>query len=147
PPADREEAGGGPSMGGLSAVFRPDGAPVAEQQLGRMSEAISHRGPESPPWVSGPVGLAHRRAASSLPEAQPAADAGGRLRIVLNGRIYNQEELERELVAAGAPDGPRSQLQSILAAYRLWGTDCVRRLDGDFAFVLHDADRRAVFCA
>jgi asparagine synthase (glutamine-hydrolysing) len=134
-------------MGGLSAVYRVDGAPVEEQLLRRMSEAISHRGPESPPWVSGPIGLAHRRASSSLPEPQPAADTGGRLRIVLNGRIYNQEDLERELIAGGASDEPRSPIQSILTAYHLWGTECVRRLDGDFAFVLYDADRRAVFCA
>jgi len=134
-------------MGGLSAVFRPDGAQVEASLLGRMDSAVPHRGEESPAWVCGPVGLAHRRSAISLPGIQPAAGAGERLRIVMNGRIYNEEELHERLAAAGAPSGPRSQLEAILAAYELWGTDCVRHLDGDFAFIIHDADRRSLFCA
>jgi asparagine synthase (glutamine-hydrolysing) len=133
-------------MGGLSAAFRVDGASVETAILRRLTEAISHRGEQVTCWVDGPVGLAHCRNASSLVDRQPAVDPTGCLRIVMNGRLYNHDELNRRLATGGVPVSSGNQLESIMNAYRLWGVDLARRLDGDFAFVLHDAGRQRILC-
>jgi asparagine synthase (glutamine-hydrolysing) len=45
------------------------------------------------------------------------------------------------------PAASPSDAELILAAYREWGTQCVSRLLGDFAFAIFDPRRHLVFCA
>lgn len=75
-------------------------------------------------------------------------DVDGELCIVFNGEIYNFAELRQELLQAGARfHSSHSDTEVILQAYRVWGTDCLQRFDGMFAFALWDAPRRRLFCA
>ena len=54
----------------------------------------------------------------------------------------------QELLQAGARfHSSHSDTEVILQAYRVWGTDCLQRFDGMFAFALWDAPRRRLFCA
>ncbi len=134
-------------MGALSAIFRTDGAPASAATLRRMQEAVAHRGGEGREVLAGPVALGHRRWASSLPEGQPARDDGAGLSLVLAGRLYNGRELTAALAAAGQAPADGSHTGAILAAYRAWGPACAERLDGEFAFVLHDATRGRLLAA
>ena len=60
-------------------------------------------------------------------------------------RLDNRAEL---LAALGlASREPVDDAQLVLAAHRAWGEACADRLDGDFAFAIHDPARHAVFCA
>ena len=70
--------------------------------------------------------------------SEPYADPLSWCIIVADARIDNRTELP----AAGPSDA-----ELILAAYREWGTDCVSRLLGDFAFTIYDARRELLFCA
>jgi asparagine synthase (glutamine-hydrolysing) len=114
---------------------------------------LSHRGPDdSGVWHSpdGRVALGHRRLAIlDLTAAghQPMHDEAGALTIVFNGEIYNFAELRRELEAAGHAFRSGTDTEVILAAYRQWGTECVGRLAGMFAFSLFDGERRRLFLA
>ncbi len=116
-------------------------------------EAMQHRGPDDAGmWRSadGRVGLGHRRLAIidlSPAGHQPMQDGTGTLTIVFNGEIYNYLELREELVAKGASIHSQSDTAVILAAYREWGTDCLARLNGMFAFAIHDAAKQTVFLA
>lgn len=74
-------------------------------------------------------------------------DAGGGLCIVFNGEIYNFAELRKELAARGQAFRTQSDTEVILAAYREWGTDCLSRLNGMFAFALYDSRQRHLFMA
>lgn len=74
-------------------------------------------------------------------------DAGGGLCIVFNGEIYNFADLREELTAKGQAFRTHSDTEVILAAYREWGTDCVSRFNGMFAFALYDSRRRQLFLA
>ena len=65
--------------------------------------------------------------------------------IVYNGEVYNYLELREELEALGQVFISRSDTEVILAAYRTWGRDCLSRLNGMFAFVLFDRQRRKLF--
>lgn len=121
--------------------------------LATGSEAIAHRGPDDlGEWWSddGRVGLSHRRLAIvdlSRAGHQPMHDASASLIIVFNGEIYNFTELRTQLIAVGYTFKSHSDTEVILAAYRHWGTDCLARLSGMFAFALFDARRQTVFLA
>jgi asparagine synthase (glutamine-hydrolysing) len=127
------------------------GAPVDPAVISRMCDLLAHRGPDGDGvWCEGPVGLGHRRLAVidlSPLGRQPMATDDGALTVTFNGEVYNFLELRAELEGLGHRFRSHSDTEVILAAYRQWGPDCVRRLAGMFAFVLWDAPRRRVFAA
>lgn len=129
-------------------------APAAARGwLAAGANALRHRGPDdSGEWWSadGCVGFGHRRLAIvDLSQAghQPMQDASGALTITFNGEIYNFLELRAELQARGHAFRSHSDTEVILAAYREWGTACLTRLHGMFAFALHDAAGKSIFLA
>ena len=127
--------------------------PVDRDALVRMRDALRHRGPDSAgEWVAadGAVGLAHRRLRIlDLTAAghQPMTDAAEQTWIVFNGEIYNFQILRRELEAAGYTFRSTGDTEVLLNAYRHWGTDCLARLNGMWAFAIWDAARRQLFFA
>lgn len=74
-------------------------------------------------------------------------DQGGRFWITFNGEIYNYRDLRKELEARGHLFRSESDTEVILEAYRAWGTECVARLNGMFAFALYDTGSRRLFLA
>ncbi|HEX2702439.1 MAG TPA: N-acetylglutaminylglutamine amidotransferase, partial [Solirubrobacteraceae bacterium] len=62
------------------------------------------------------------------------------LTIVFNGCIYNHRELRAELERAGYVFFSSSDTEVIAKAYHRWGTSCVERFAGMFAFVLAERD-------
>ena len=114
---------------------------------------MRHRGPDGcGEWWStdGCVGFGHRRLAVidlSAAGAQPMTDPSGRLHIVFNGEIYNFADLRQQLAAKGHAFRSHTDTEVVLAAYHEWGSDCLARLNGMFAFALYDAERRRLFLA
>lgn len=124
--------------------------------LTAMTDAIAHRGPDGSGHYQGEtadgawrVGLGHRRLAIIDLEGgvQPMLSADGRLALVFNGEIYNFADLRRELEGMGATFRTRSDTEVLLEAYRAWGTDCLWRLRGMFAFALWDHARERLVLA
>jgi asparagine synthase (glutamine-hydrolysing) len=133
------------------ATSGPERMDVAllKQQL----DTLQHRGPDghgvwvSPDWN---VALAHRRLAIidlSPSGRQPMEDASGSLVVVFNGEIYNYRSLRDELIALGSSFHTASDTEVLLEAYRVWGVDCLARLDGMFAFALLDRRANRLFAA
>jgi asparagine synthase (glutamine-hydrolysing) len=122
-----------------------------ESVLRAMSQLLAHRGPDGSGLVvrDERVGLVHRRLAIidlSDAAAQPMRMPSG-IEIVYNGEIYNYLELRQELEGAGVTFRTESDTEVLLAAYERWGTDCLARLNGMFAFALYDPRRRTLFAA
>ncbi|NNF77366.1 MAG: asparagine synthase (glutamine-hydrolyzing), partial [Rhizobiales bacterium] len=96
------------------------------------------------------IGLGHRRLAivelSDLGH-QPMACGEGKYWIVYNGEIYNHVELANELKQHGVRLAGHSDTEVLLNAFRLWGPDCLSRLNGMFSFVIVDQERRRIFAA
>jgi asparagine synthase (glutamine-hydrolysing) len=135
-------------MCGLAGVVRFDGSQVDPQPLRRMSAVLAHRGPDGEgEWVEGAVGLAHRRLAIIDLATGQQPMASERAVVVFNGEIYNYIELRKELVARGRQFRTSSDTEVILQAYEEYGDDCVRRLNGMFAFVVYDRAARRVLAA
>ena len=121
--------------------------------LGRMCEAMAHRGPDGEGRrIADGVALGHRRLALIDLEggAQPMvrSDNGeARWSIVFNGEIYNYRELRAELEQSGFAFETSSDTEVLLVGYIAWGADVLQRLRGMFAFAIHDARAGELFCA
>ena len=114
---------------------------------------MTHRGPddEGEWWASdGRVGFGHRRLAIidlSAGAHQPMQNDAAGLCLVFNGEIYNFKDLRAELQARGRSFATRSDTEVVLQAYREWGTDCLQRLNGMFAFAIYDARQQQLLLA
>ncbi len=137
-------------MCGICGIFDLSGSPIERSTLDRMTEVIRHRGPDGDgQFVKGEIGLGHRRLSIIDLDggAQPIGNEDGSLQIVFNGEIYNFIELRKELEAFGHQFKTRSDTEVIIHGYEQWGTDCVKRFNGMFAFALWDTRKRQLFLA
>jgi asparagine synthase (glutamine-hydrolysing) len=123
---------------------------VAEADILRMCDAIRHRGPDD--WgtfVEGGIGLGMRRL-SIIDLAgghQPLANEDESLFVVLNGEIYNHEELRRELIGRGHQFRTRSDTEVLVHLFEDEGERMLQRLRGMFAFAIWDRRRERLFVA
>src|SRR5258706_11044058 len=129
------------------------GSQASQELLVRAQGSLAHRGPDDSGTAiidGGPaeccqIGFAHTRLSiidlSPLGH-QPMQDPSTGNWIVFNGEIYNFRDLRGELERAGAEFRSQSDTEVILAAYRVWGEDCLTRLRGMFAFGLWDAQKQ-----
>ena len=69
---------------------------------------------------------------------QPMCDKSRRIWLIYNGEIYNFREIRQELKGLGYHFSSASDTEVIIHAYRQWGTDCIHRFNGMFAFALYD---------
>ncbi len=140
-------------MCGIAGFCTLDGTslpPEAERWLGEMTRVLAHRGPDGQGlWVHECVALGHRRLSiiDLSTGGQPMSDAEGRVTVTFNGEIYNFAELREELEGGGCVFRTRSDTEVILHAWLTWGTACLERFNGMFAFALWDARDRTLFCA
>ncbi|MFH1838728.1 MAG: asparagine synthase (glutamine-hydrolyzing) [Patescibacteria group bacterium] len=135
-------------MCGIAGIVKKDKTSPDRDQLERMSGALAHRGPDGRGLWSVPgAGLAHRRLAIidlSDRGAQPMTDTSGEITVVLNGEIYNYNELKQELSADWKSE---SDTEIILEGYKRWGDGVIDRLRGMFAFALWDNNKKRLLLA
>jgi asparagine synthase (glutamine-hydrolysing) len=112
--------------------------------------ALRTRGPDAREVLAhGDALLGHARLAviDIAGGRQPMSTPDGRLAMVYNGEIYNFATLRRELEAAGHAFATRSDSEVLLTGYRHWGEAVLDKLDGMFAFAIHDLADGSVFLA
>ena len=118
-----------------------------------MQAALLHRGPDDTGLfhsTSTPTVLAHTRLAIIAlgPDGhQPMSIDSSRYWITYNGEIYNHAELRSWLRGQGLDCATTSDTEIILQLYALEGADCVKRLQGMFAFVIWDEQTQTGFAA
>lgn len=117
-----------------------------------MHSVLRHRGPDDRGvWGDSKVPLAfgHRRLSIidlSAAGAQPTASKSGQTVIVLNGEIYNHEELRAELGKAGIIFRGHSDTEVALEAIEHWGMEqALSRFVGMFAFAAWFIGERRLF--
>lgn len=121
--------------------------------LQRMTRRLTHRGPDAEGYfekADAGVFLGHRRLSiiDLAGGAQPMVSADGSFAIIFNGEIYNHPELRRELLGKGhvfATD--HSDTEVLLHAWREWGEGMLSRLNGMWAFAIHDSRTGGLFLA
>ena len=71
----------------------------------------------------------------------------GDFTIVYDGEVYNYFEIRDELTKKGYRFRTNSDTEVVLAAYTEWGSACVTRFMGMWAFAIWDKRRRELFCS
>lgn len=137
-------------MCGIAGLYLSRDRPQ-QDVLGKMADAIAHRGPDDRGiWSNGPVALVHRRLSIidlSHEGHQPMTSRDGAVALAFNGEIYNFRELRRELESCGVAFRSSSDTEVIVEGYREWGDDVLRRLNGMFAVAIVDVARRRLLLA
>lgn len=128
-------------MCGIAGVARQGAGEVSLEALARMAAALRHRGPDGYGfYVTPSVGFAHVRLSiiDLTRGAQPLASEGARVVVSFNGEIFNYRELRRELAVLGHVFRTKSDTEVLVHGWEQWGADLFPRLNGQFAFALHD---------
>ena len=131
-------------MCGIVGVFSPSGPQPTEAILRAMTSSIVHRGPDDEGFViDGPAGLAMRRLSiiGVSDGAQPLFNEDRSIAIVMNGEVYNYQDLRRELVRNGHTIRTGSDVEASVHRYEERGPDFVADLRGMFAFALYDRSK------
>lgn len=136
-------------MCGIAGIFNFEKEkPVDASALQKMTDALSHRGPDGEgQFIKQNIGLGHRRLAIIDLDTgnQPMYSNDGNNVIVFNGEIYNYVELRNELKQLGYMFKTKSDTEVILKAYEAWGIECLSRLNGMWAFAIWDERRQQLF--
>jgi len=129
-------------MCGICGEIRFDGRSADVAAVARMTDAMASRGPDSDGVVAhGSIALGHRRLSIidlSACGAQPMVDSDLGLTLVFNGCIYNYQDLRRELEDEGYQFFSKADSEVVIKAFHRWGTRCVDRFKGMFAFAIAD---------
>jgi asparagine synthase (glutamine-hydrolysing) len=139
-------------MCGICGAVAMDGPldPAIRGAIGSMTRALHHRGPDGHGHFTDEfAALGHARLAIIDREGgrQPIANEDRSCWIVFNGEIYNHRPLRRALTARGHVFRTMSDTEVIVHAYEEYGTGCVERLEGMFAFAVYDAMRQELLLA
>jgi len=110
--------------------------------INRMLDALAHRGPDDRglhAFDSTVFGHTRLSIVDVARGHQPIVAKDGRTGIICNGEIYNFRDLRQKLIPKYEFE-THSDTETILHLYRERGPECVKELDGMFAFALFDGD-------
>ena len=140
-------------MCGISGIVQLSGTPrlvVDEAGLTRMTDVLRHRGPDDRGSHIEPGAAIGVRRLSIIDVAgghQPFANENATVWAALNGELYNHETIRDELRTDGHMLRSRCDTEVLPHLWERDGTDAPRRLNGDFAFVVWDSERRTALIA
>lgn len=127
---------------------------LGEGVIRKMCEHLKHRGPDDEGiYINDQMpslGLGHRRLSIidlSASGHQPMPNEDGSIRIVLNGEIYNFQELRKDLEGKGHKFRSRTDTEAVLHLYEEYGKDCLKYLRGMFAFAIWDQKKQVLLLA
>src|SRR4051794_18716145 len=118
-------------MCGIVGQVKEDGSHVERETLESMCIALEHRGPDSRGLHCADgagLGIQRLRVIDLATGDQPIYNEDRTIAVVLNGEIYNFQELRDDLVARGHVFETQGDTETIVHLYEEYGTDCVRRL-------------------
>src|SRR3989338_1304087 len=115
-----------------------------------MNRLTHHRGPDDTDfWLGKDISFGHNRLAIiDLSERghQHMWDRQQEIAIIFNGEIYNFKELRRELKTKHQFFSDRDT-EVIIYAYKEWGIECLKKLNGIFALAIWDARTQDLWLA
>lgn len=137
-------------MCGIAGVLQEADRESLEAQVRVALELMSERGPDhSALWTSVGVCLGHTRL--SILDLDPRAHqpflVGEQIALTYNGEIYNFPDLKVELESCGHSFSTTSDTEVLARGYLQWGNDVVGKLDGMFAFAIHDRVKNTLLLA
>ena len=146
-------------MCGICGKINIEGKEIRRELIARMNSVLSHRGPDDEGiYINNPspgasqamasVGLGHKRLSIiDLSEAgrQPMSNEDGSIQMVFNGEIYDFKALKKELQQNGHNFTSQTDCEVIIHLYEKEGIECIKKLNGMFAFALWDSKNQTLF--
>jgi len=138
-------------MCGISGWIDFNRAIVNETEtLVKMVNTLAKRGPdETNIWSETHVGFGHKRLIVVDPAGgrQPMTKQklGTEYTICYNGELYNTEDIRKILLTKGYSFKGHSDTEVLLTAYIEWAEECVKYLNGIYAFAIWDSNREQLF--
>ena len=134
------------AIAGMIDLQLPEGA------SGKILDTMIRRGPDDKGICKeGNCTLFHARLAVIDPAGgrQPMSTTQNKEEfwIVYNGELYNTEEIRKELLKLGHCFLGHSDTEVVLHSYAQWGENCVKKLNGIFAFAVWEARQQRLFLA
>ena len=118
--------------------------------LRRMCRSLTHRGPDDEGYfLDSGIGLAMRRLSiiDIKTGHQPISNEDGSIQVVLNGEIYNYQELTTQLKNQGHHFVTSSDTETIVHLYEQYDLDFVKHLRGMFGIAIWDSKRNRLVLA
>ena len=137
-------------MCGICGNLELNGRPVDGAAVGAMLQTMVHRGPDSSGRIDAPGLTAGVRRLAVIDPAggtQPIANEDGTIEVVFNGELYNFAELRGELESKGHRFRTRTDTEVLVHLWEEHGPELLHRLNGMFAFCLHDRTQRRTLIA
>lgn len=137
-------------MCGIVGKFNFTGEPISPDHIIKMCRTLIHRGPDDEGvYTDDLVGLGIRRL-SIIDVAgghQPLSNEDKTIWIVFNGEIYNYPELNKWLKSKGHSFTTNTDTEAIIHLYEEMGDECVKQLNGMFAFAIWDSRKQKMLLA
>jgi len=139
-------------MCGIAGIIQLGAREYTKSDLKRMTDALSHRGPDGEGYWEAPSGnvlFGHRRL-SILDLSEAAAQPFhylDRYIVIHNGEIYNYLELKDELKKKGYSFRSQTDTEVLIAAFDCWREKCLDHFDGMFSFAIWDEKENELFVA
>jgi asparagine synthase (glutamine-hydrolysing) len=126
---------------------------IEKESLDKATAVLQHRGPDDHnaelyELPNALIGFGHRRLSIldlSKCGSQPMHSGDGNISVILNGEIYNFNEIKKELENLGYSFHSTSDTEVIINAYQQWGIDAVQKFIGMFAFGLLDKKNELLY--
>src|SRR5262245_758003 len=137
-------------MCGICGVANLGHERVDPDILQRMQDTLVHRGPdEAGVYFNGSIALGTRRLSiiDLSHGQQPISNEDESIWLAFNGEVYNYIELRRDYLEGRFPFRTQSDTEVLLRLYERFQEDCVRYLNGMFAFAIFDRKKHQLFLA
>jgi asparagine synthase (glutamine-hydrolysing) len=138
-------------MCGIVGQINFDGSQVCPVLLKKMTDVISHRGPDGEGhWIEGNIGLGHRRLSIidlSPAGNQPMVSTDQRFVLSYNGEIYNFMELREQLEKKSYAFRSHTDSEVVMNALAEWGPDALLKFNGMFALAFWDRKEKKLLLA
>lgn len=139
-------------MCGIFGVYNFDGKKIDLERFVESNNVLEHRGPDGEGYYwddTFSLALGHRRLSIIDIDGgnQPMCNEDETVWITFNGEIYNYKKLRNELAGKGHRFKSNCDTEVIIHLYEEYGKECVKKLNGIFAFCLWDKKKRIMFLA
>ncbi|WP_373073582.1 asparagine synthase (glutamine-hydrolyzing) [Sulfurimonas sp.] len=137
-------------MCGISGIINKNANCVDKNEITKMNDLISHRGPDSDGfYFQKNFAFAHRRLSilDLSDDGHQPMNYMDKFTITYNGEIYNYLEIKQELIEFGYVFKSHTDTEVILAAYDKWEQKCVEKFNGMWAFAIYDKEKDIIFCS
>ena len=143
-------------MCGVIGIISSESRQEITDSADKMLRFIDHRGPDGRGLEvfnlpkAQHLALGHNRLAiidTTDAGLMPMSNADDNLSIIFNGEIFNYIELKEELASLGYCFTTNTDTEVLLNAYSEWGSDCLNKLNGMFAFAIFNKVNSELFIA